>query len=314
MLLYVIVAAYDAPDHLPRLIESLSHVFSSKCIIHLVVVDNGKNKSIPRGLAAALDAGAATYIANERNVGVSAAWNTGIRLAIENAADAILIAGHDTCPQPGAIEAMLDHLASGILFVTGTAVRPGYVYNFNLPPSTTMLAAPDFSFFMFQPSVVQIVGVFDGNMDIKLRESAKSAGSDALPVTAMKPWDWGMFDSRYWPAYFEDNDFHYRCHMAGVLCLRDPSIVFQHDCSLAMRVDPELAAEIQHRRFQKNANLFREKWGKWPHEVAISRARPLNCTDEEWRGMTGGHEVEEIDAAQAVESARAVYARYGMKA
>lgn len=309
-MLYVIIAKYGETHHVPDFTRALCDV-PDDIPCHLTVIENPSPEQKARGFGAAPVHGD-DLIGNERNLGCAASWNHGIRIAIENAADAILIAGHDTCPGPRTIVRLWNLLQEGLLFVTGTQLPWGAQTVENIPPTGPLLAAPDFSFFMFRPDVVQMVGNYDANLDFQIRSGSRVG--EPLPAAIMRPWDWGLFDSRYALAYVEDNDFHLRMHKAGVQALRDPGAYFRHDCSLTMRANPEIDHAIQGGgAFKRNLDLYRAKWGHLPAESDLLQARPLNVTDAEWKGMTGGREVQYIEKTAAIEAARTVYARYGVK-
>lgn len=73
----------------------------------------------------------------------------------------------------------------------------------------------------------------------------------------------GLFDENIWPAYYEDNDYHFRAVLAskgnGVWTWLAP---FRHSRSLTIRMNPSIG---QH--FAKNQQYFMAKWGGLPEEV-----------------------------------------------
>lgn len=76
----------------------------------------------------------------------------------------------------------------------------------------------------------------------------------------------GMFDENFHPAYYEDNDFDYRCRLAGVPMAGLPAGL-THDISSTLQSSPSFR-EGNVRSFPKNADYFVRKWGGTPyHEV-----------------------------------------------
>lgn len=307
-MLYTITIALDNIAHTKELLRTLG-LAAATVPMRVVVIDNGSKDGTVEYLSS-WGATALTVIANEANVGVSAAWNTGIRFALQNRAEAVLVCGNDTAPWEGTVERLWRHVQDGVPFITGTQV--GYDTTGGTIAELPFLAAPDYSFFMFRPDVVvEQVGRYDLAVEDFAKQAWSAAGSTQPYMQRMSPWDYGLFDTGYALGYFEDNDHHLRAHNAGIACLRDQSAMFRHDCSLAIRTHPDLA-QINQRTFSANAERYKAKWGGLPHEVGVLGARPLNVSDDQWRQMSGGREVKEVDRAQAIEDAKHVYAQHGV--
>lgn len=76
----------------------------------------------------------------------------------------------------------------------------------------------------------------------------------------------GMFDENFHPAYYEDNDFDYRCRLAGVPMAGLPAGL-THDISSTLQSSPSFRAGNM-RSFPQNGDYFVRKWGGTPyHEV-----------------------------------------------
>jgi len=74
----------------------------------------------------------------------------------------------------------------------------------------------------------------------------------------------GEFDENFHPAYFEDNDYDYRCQMAGVSLVGLPAGL-QHRNSAT--ISSEHYSRENGRTFPQNALYYRMKWGGYPrHE------------------------------------------------
>jgi hypothetical protein len=78
----------------------------------------------------------------------------------------------------------------------------------------------------------------------------------------------GLFDEwSFWPLYFDDNDFAYRCHLAGVPIVPYSGGISEgaegHETSLTIHSDPELAA-ANSRSWALNREAYLRKWGGPP--------------------------------------------------
>ena len=309
-MLHVVIATLDNVAHTKELIRCLQLVRGMPGL-RVIVVDNG---STDETLSWLPSFSAITVLGFQQNQGVASAWNGGIRFAVTDGASTILVAGNDTAPLPGTVEKLYRHIQDGALFVSGTQVpyETPATTQWDDDPSLPFLLAPDYSFFMFSTAIVGGIASRDIEVEVRSKlEWEKQNPGKPYPMM-MLPWDYGVFDSGFQLAYFEDNDHHMRAAQAGIPCLRDQTAAFRHDCSLTIRSHPELAAANQ-QTFPANAERFRQKWGALPHEIGISSARPLNVTDEQWARMTGGRQVQEIPRSRAIEEARRLYAANGVR-
>lgn len=308
-MLYCVIAAYNNMAYTMRLCEALAATDGDVTRTRLVVIDNGSDGT-GEVIKSRFGRGAIVFD-YDRNIGVSAAWNAGIRCALDGGATAILVAGNDTIPAKGTVERLYRSIASGVLFVTGSAVSYpqsaealSKMEVVSAPPAE-YLAAPDFSFFMLTPQCIQRVGSGDANRDFEIRKQLPA--NTQPPAMCMNPWEWGLFGSRYYPSYFEDNDYHARAWLSGVELLRDEGALFGHECSLAIRTDEQLR-QRNNDTFRRNGELFAAKWGAMPQDLPMVGAKPLNVSDEQYAAMTGGKPVRRIDAATVKEQAKQVYA------
>lgn len=78
----------------------------------------------------------------------------------------------------------------------------------------------------------------------------------------------GDFDEAFFPAYFEDNDYHYRMGLAGILAITYPPAMFFHYASRTnMEGTPEVPNVTKHGQFENNRATYVRKWGGLPgHE------------------------------------------------
>jgi GT2 family glycosyltransferase len=79
----------------------------------------------------------------------------------------------------------------------------------------------------------------------------------------------GYFDERFWPAYFEDNDFHRRMKFAGAIEAVAPC-GYDHLNSGTMKRYSKEELEQHHVRFRAVRDYYIEKWGGLPGEEKFS--------------------------------------------
>ena len=75
----------------------------------------------------------------------------------------------------------------------------------------------------------------------------------------------GTFDENFFPAYFEDNDFHHRIRRAGVPDYIDTEAVVTHHGSQTQNADPGSPVVPSH-KFEENRSYFIRKWGGTPNQ------------------------------------------------
>lgn len=75
----------------------------------------------------------------------------------------------------------------------------------------------------------------------------------------------GYYDERFFPCYFEDNDFAYRMIMAKIPMVAVPNIGYAHRTSSTIAKFNEKEMKQHHINFEKNKAYYAEKWGGQPH-------------------------------------------------
>jgi len=74
----------------------------------------------------------------------------------------------------------------------------------------------------------------------------------------------GEFDEEFWPAYFEDNDYHYRMKLQGFegTTVEEPS--YFHAGSATLSTFSHERRQMHHHNFNKNKRYYIAKWGGLP--------------------------------------------------
>ena len=70
----------------------------------------------------------------------------------------------------------------------------------------------------------------------------------------------GAFDENFRPAYYEDVDYYRRAALSGLSVVLDERVLVEHERSLTMRLDPDLAARDAEIK-AINRDYFSIKWG-----------------------------------------------------
>lgn len=94
-------------------------------------------------------------------------------------------------------------------------------------------------------------------------EAAVLGTYSVLAVSALTMEKVGWFDENFAPAYFEDNDFDYRCRLAGVEVAALPCS-YVHHISSTIRSSPSYKTQNDLGTFPANGLYYMDKWGGLP--------------------------------------------------
>jgi GT2 family glycosyltransferase len=160
----------------------------------------------------------------DKNIGVSGGWNDGIRRAIDAGCDHALVCNDDITLFPGTI-AKLRESVQEYDMVTAINTRDG-----GQTDEPQFPEGPDFSCFMIKPA--EFVEKF------------------------------GWFDEEFFPAYFEDNDMHYRIRVAGGVAVCRTDAKMHHAGSVTQNWGG--SPKVTSRMFEDNRAYYASKWGGVP--------------------------------------------------
>lgn len=92
----------------------------------------------------------------------------------------------------------------------------------------------------------------------------------------------GDFDENFAPAYFEDNDHHYRIKLAGFEAYSYGLAQIEHKGSQTQNADPNKPV-VTSEMFEKNREYYNRKWGGWPgQETFVHPFNNPNNTLKDW--------------------------------
>lgn len=182
------------------------------------------------------------------NIGVSAGWNRGLRWAINLGLDAAFICNDDVVFEPATMTKMLIGISEGYDLVSGFNTRDE---TYDHLEKVEYIDSPDYACFAVDP--ISFVNKF------------------------------GWFDENFSPAYFEDNDMHYRIKLAGGTDKKRTDAPFFHKGSVTQNWGG--GQVVTSPMFEKNREYYRTKWGGVPDEETFTI--PFESHDEE-TGLTIG--------------------------
>lgn len=204
---------------------------------------------------------------------VSESWNYGITKAREDAdCKYILIVNNDVIFHPDTIDNLVYFIdKSGYAMVTARNMNDGTfkdsdlinlkVPQFNeadLAPITNWREeGPDFSCFLIKPDLVDKIGWFDEN---------------------------------FRPAYFEDNDYHYRMFLSGLHAKRISTAPYFHYGSKTSQLNQDVKDSLD-KNFTKNKLYFIHKWGDSPSKCMDGQGFKVPFSNKalsvkDWKGNT----------------------------
>jgi GT2 family glycosyltransferase len=168
----------------------------------------------------------------DKNIGVSAAWNQGMRRAIKDGHRYALIVNDDILFTPHTIETLYDNAVD----TGGVIISP----NFCIPRKHD-------AFFFEKKGMIESIHWSCIMVDMyQLIENC------------------GWFDENFFPAYFEDNDMFYRIHRAGLKHYLNTDVGFFH------RESATGESIITQDNWNLCESYYKYKWGGVPGEERYS--------------------------------------------
>lgn len=226
---------------------------------HILLIDNASTDGTTEKALAFKPREMMTVITNSENKGCGGGWNQGINWGIENGYTHFLILNNDTLVGPRTIQGMYERMKQADVMlvsavdVTGELPQPERILEIEHPvnrKSASEAPHPHFSCFMIDRNTVEKVG---------------------------------MFDEAFFPAYFEDNDFHYRIKLAGGMGVATTTAVFYH---FGSRTQNEATGKpiVPGSKFEENRAYFVKKWGGVP--TAETFLKPFNDQSKDIKHVT----------------------------
>lgn len=240
----IIIPYINLPNYVLDLIRTICTEFD----YHIYLIDNNSDKQTKKELAHLDKREYITIVYNNTNIGCGSAWNQGIKIAIdEHNIDYAVVLNNDILLHKDCIDEMIAAsiygsypLVSG-MDVCKECAKPFDVLNLKIPEKKFEVDAPEFSCY---------------TLNIKLLETLKEQEKDFEEYP-------GLFDEKYYPAYFEDNDFHRRIKLAGMRAVKTNTALYYHYGSRTIKENKEVG-HISDTYYLTNKQRYIDKWGGKP--------------------------------------------------
>jgi GT2 family glycosyltransferase len=175
----------------------------------------------------------------ERNVGAAGSWNSGLEFGFNQlGCNKIIVLNNDSLLLPDTIDRIvddLDRLEVGIASpnsVSGKIASPEDFFKMKNGSECKYEEKPDFSCFGINKNCFDKVG---------------------------------LFDEAFYPAYFEDNDYHYRMRQEKLKAVCNFGNHYYHFGSRTCQKDAFYMDYVK-LRYVKNREYYVSKWGGEPGE------------------------------------------------
>jgi GT2 family glycosyltransferase len=180
---------------------ALKSLNSTREHTEIIVIDNASTDGTPDMLRAfkAVDP-FLSVLRQEKNIGVAASWNLGIRRAFNMGCDPVIVANNDIVCARDTIDALVDAMRAnesfGLLSARSVAIPSPDGLDVCVRSHYVLEGPVDFCLFAIRPSTFAIVGDFDED---------------------------------FWPAYYEDRDYIERMRRARLsFGMAYSALVFHH--------------------------------------------------------------------------------------
>jgi O-antigen biosynthesis protein len=203
----------------------------------IILLDNGSTDETPEQASNLVSANFQLR-RFETNIGTSRSWNYGIADGFETGADYVAVLNNDILLHPNCLDCLVERIArDDVAMVTALDVRGE-------------LAAPEEVFYIPASAKAEVPESGDANFSAFL--------------IGRRCWDLvGRFDEKFHPAYFEDNDYHYRLLLTGLRAIVYPPAMFYHYGSRT-QYEAKSTPVVSGSAFDANRNYYIRKWGGPP--------------------------------------------------
>lgn len=244
-LLYAVVSVYDNWDQLEKCVTALTdddHVTVKLVVVNHYPADHGKELTVP-------EPHSITFIRKDSNLWWVGAMNIGIKYAIDDGAEFLMLLNSDT---------YINNVDSSKLLQTCqrtelTIVAPKQVdlgsgeVTFTSATDCYLLGFPIINV----SSWLQKFPAYRRRSEIRTRMIIGGRGV-IIPVSVFEKV--GLFDEKRMPHYSADNDFYIRCRRAGI------SLLVRTDCTIS--IDPNtssMATRLETMSFSSFVQSLRDR-------------------------------------------------------
>lgn len=221
---------------------------------------------------------------NEERWGFQKSVNFGVNDALERGYDLVLVCNNDILLHPEAIWRLAER------FDNPTFRRPvKHEHNVALSEGE---AIPDMVVTVEEVPLAMATAMdMRGQVDPADFAQVNANSKEEVPesphpnfsafMLSKECWiDVGEFDEEFAPAYFEDNDYHYRIGLAGMEAITYPPALFYHFASKTNLEASETGLPmISNGMFENNRAAYARKWGGLPGQEVFKTPydKPDRC-------------------------------------
>ncbi len=246
----IIVLTWNGRDLTLDCLESIEKVTTPN--LRVIVVDNASTDGTADAVAARFGA-RVTVVVNPANLGYAAGNNAGIRRALDDGADFVLLLNNDTIVDP----ALVDELLRGFSASPGAGIAGPKTY-YSTPADRIWFAGGVVSFWRGTARHIGIRETDRGQHDTP-RDVDYVSGC-ALMARSTVFGAIGLLDESY-QAYFEDVDFCVRAARAGFGVRYVPAARVWH------RISASTGGQLSRRKIARKLRSARRFFGRYarPH-------------------------------------------------
>jgi GT2 family glycosyltransferase len=233
------------------LLEGLKSIMGQDIEVKIFAINNGSKDNVAQVL---MGLGLEHIVVNAYpQYGVGGAWNYGLEYLFSCGAARVLVVNQDIELRPDTYRTLIEQDRDFVTCVS-TGDRTISSPDPHMPRIRPTRPHPDFSCFLIRKDAYGVIG---------------------------------PFDEAFYPAWFEDNDYHIRAARAGVelVCIDLP---FYHYAAATMKTATDWdAAHYYGPAFLASKERFRSKWGCLPGtKLYEEMCNPANWTDGLYTGPT----------------------------
>lgn len=230
---YLIEDNSEIENSLPKLaiilVNWFSYEVSRNCLLslreldygnfHVIVVDNASTDNSPDQLA--LEFQEATFLRNKENLGFTGGNNTGIKHALEQGFELIMLLNNDTVVTPGFASILVHSLMSSNNI---GAVQPKIRFNRNR--NKIWNAGSRFNHFFGTSRPIGLNQVDKGQFDERKFIPWITGCCFLLKAETVK--EIGLLDQKFF-CYYEDTDWSFKIRKLGLKLLYEPQALIYHE-------------------------------------------------------------------------------------
>ena len=212
---------------------------------HVLLIDNAStDETITE--APKLESELFHYHKNTQRWGLQKSINFGVTIGYANKADLFFVCNNDIVLHSEAIWRLVERFDKGDVAMVTAQPIDGEMREKHLIPSMI------------------------STINVKERESIEESPHPCFSAFMLNRACWevvGEFDELFAPAYFEDNDYHYRMQLAELPAILLPTAVYYHYGSTTQHFAQENGrVMVNSFMFENNKAAFIKKWGGMPKE------------------------------------------------